>query len=78
MLDAGVLSHVEIAREAGVSKNTVSDVATGERRAVTLVRPLLSNGETFLSQPIRCSVCGAMISVIPCRACAACREKNRV
>lgn len=78
MLAAGMLSHAEIAREAGVSPNTVSDVATGKRAAITLARPILNDGETFLPKPIRCSVCRATISVIPCRACSATREKNLV
>lgn len=78
MLAVGMLTHTEIAREAGVSPNTVTDVATGKRTALTLVQPILSDGETFLPEPIRCSVCRALISVIPCRACSATREKNLV
>ena len=76
MLDVGILNHVEIAREAGVSPNTVSDVANGKRPALTLVHPTLDEGERFLSEPIRCSVCGGLISVVPCRACRVTREKN--
>jgi len=78
MLATGILSHVEIGREAGVSPNTVSDVASGKRRAITLTPPILGDGERFLPEPIRCSVCRATISVIPCRACAATRERELV
>jgi len=78
MLAAGILSHVDIAREAGVSSNTVSDVASGKRKAVTLLPPKINAGERFLAEPIRCGDCGAMISVAPCRACLAELEKNSV
>lgn len=71
MLAVGILRHGEIAREAGVSANLVADVAAGRRRAVTLSRPLLDDGERFLPSPIRCSGCGASISVLPCRTCRA-------
>ena len=74
MLDVGILGYAEIAREAGVSTNTVGDVARGKRQAVTLSRPVLAKGEQFLAQPIRCGVCRALISVVPCRACNARRE----
>ena len=76
MLAAGVLKHSEIAREAGVSANTVSDVATGKRKAVTTKRLQTDEGEQFLPEPIRCGDCGALISVAPCRACIATREKT--
>ena len=69
MLEVGILGYAEIAREAGVSTNTVGDVARGKRQAVTLLRPVLAKGEQFLAQPIRCGVCLASISVVPCRAC---------
>ncbi len=76
MLAPGHLSHAEIAREVGVSTSTVDAVATGRRQAITLRRPVLDEGETFLPRPIRCSVCRALISVIPCRACRAERERQ--
>jgi hypothetical protein len=77
MLAVGILRHVEIAREAGVSPNTVSDVACGKRKALTLARPHLDTGERFVSEPMRCGHCHAMISVMPCRACRATCGKNR-
>jgi hypothetical protein len=70
MLEVRMLPHAEIARQAGVSASTVNDVAKGKRQAVTLIRPLLNQGERFLSRPIRCPDCRAMVSVMPCRACA--------
>ena len=57
MLAAGILKHSEIAREAGVSANTVSDVATGKRKAVTTKRLQTDEGEQFLPEPIRCGDC---------------------
>jgi len=74
MLGAGMLPHAEIAREAGVSTNMVSDVAAGRRQAVTMGRPPLADDERFLAEPIRCSVCRAKISIVPCRACRTRRE----
>jgi hypothetical protein len=65
-----------IAREAGVSPNTVTDVACGRRVAITLAKPILNDGERFLPDSIRCSGCHAMISVAPCRACRAKRESE--
>ena len=76
MLAVRILSHVEIAREAGVSPNTVTDVASGKRQAVTLSRPQRDEEEQFLREPIRCEQCRALISVVPCRACRATSEKD--
>jgi hypothetical protein len=78
MLATGILSHVQIAREAGVSVNTVSDVVTGKRKAVTTKQLNPCRGEQFLPEPIRCGQCGAMVSIMPCRACQARRQKNSV
>ena len=74
MLAVGMLTHVQIAREAGVSPNTVTDVASGNRPAVAVWSPCLRRGERFVPEAIRCSVCRAMISVVPCRACEATRH----
>jgi hypothetical protein len=74
MLNINWLNHKEIAREAGVSTNFVAEVASGKRDAVTLLRPVLNKGERFLPRPIRCPVCRARISVVPCRACRTRRE----
>lgn len=69
MLDVGILSRVEIGRLAGVSHSTVINVAHGERLPVSTWVPYLQPDERFLEEPIRCSVCGGLISVVPCRAC---------
>jgi DNA-binding CsgD family transcriptional regulator len=74
MLAAGVLRQGEIAREVGISSNMVAEVAHGKRLPVSTWRPYLQEGERFLPAPIRCSVCRANISVVPCRACQARRE----
>ena len=76
MLAVGILGHKAIAREAGVSPNMVTDVANGKRKAVTLSRPQLDEEEQFVREPIRCDQCGALISVVPCRACCARQERD--
>jgi hypothetical protein len=78
MLRVGILQYQEIAREAGVSSNFVACVARGQRTAIDTSRPPLSPGERFLPVPIRCSVCAALLSIGPCRACAARRQRNSV
>ena len=70
-------SHRETAREADVSANAVGDVASGKGLAVTLAPPILSDGEEFLPEPIRCPVCRARISAVPCRACGARRGAGK-
>lgn len=76
MLQVGMLCRWQIAREAGVSLNIVEEVATGRRLPVTTGRPVVFKdlGERFLEEPVRCSDCGAMISIAPCRACRALRS----
>ena len=73
MLQVNLLSRRQIAREAGVSLSTVEDVTAGRRMPVSTERPIVFKdlGERFLERPIRCSDCGAMISIVPCRACRA-------
>jgi DNA-directed RNA polymerase subunit N (RpoN/RPB10) len=74
MLDVGLLYHKEIAREAGVSANFVTLVATGKRLPLDTARPPLADDECFLKMPVRCSTCGRRISIVPCRACRAVDE----
>ena len=69
MLAVGRLRQKEIARETGISTDLVSEVACGKRPATTLRRRKVSEGELFLTEPIRCGGCGALVSVVPCRAC---------
>jgi len=76
MLAVGWLSHVRIAREAGVSANFVTQVAKGKRLPVATTRPALDEGERFLPEPIRCSGCRRRIAVVPCRICKALRRKH--
>lgn len=73
MLQASVLTRREIAHEARVSLDTVEDVAMGRRIAMSTRRPIIFKdlGERFLERPVRCSHCGAMISIAPCRVCRA-------
>jgi len=78
MLEVGWLRHKEIAREAAVCTDFVSDVASGKRAAITLSRPHLADGEEFLPRPIRCPTCRARISVVPCRACRARQGTGRM
>ena len=76
MLAVGWLNHIQIAREAGVSPNFVSQVATGKRLVMATTRPPLDHGERFLPKTIRCSGCRRRILVVPCRICRALRQKN--
>lgn len=78
MLDVGILRHKEIAREAHVSANFVTMVAQGERIPLDTSRPPLLPEERFLKVPIRCSLCGRRLSIVPCRACQAMRETNSI
>jgi len=78
MIDIGWLNHTQIAREAGVSLNFVTKVAQGERPPISTERPVLDKGERFLPAPIRCSVCRARISIVPCRACRTQRARRGV
>ena len=73
MLQVSVLTRREIAREASVSLDTVEDVAMGRRIALSTRKPIIFKdlGERFLERPVRCSHCGAMLSIAPCRACRA-------
>jgi len=76
MLEVGWLGHGEIAREAGVSLGMVTAVARGQRVAITQGKPPLEEGERFLEKPIRCSVCKALLTVVPCRVCRTRREAD--
>jgi DNA-directed RNA polymerase subunit N (RpoN/RPB10) len=69
MLDVGWLNHTQIAREVGVVPAIVTQVAQGGRDAIDLTEPPLQDGERFVPKPVRCSGCGALLSVLPCRAC---------
>jgi hypothetical protein len=71
MVAVGFLNHREIAREAGVSINFVTQIADGDRTAVSTLRPVLSDGEQIVPESARCGGCGRTIYVVPCRACRA-------
>jgi hypothetical protein len=53
MLAGGWLRHLQIAREAGVSGNTVSEVAQGRRPISTMRYMELGEGEVFLPEALR-------------------------
>ena len=69
MLKVGWFNHEQIAREACVSANTVTEVARGRRPISTLRYMEINEGELFVSEPVRCKLCGSQLSVLPCRAC---------
>jgi hypothetical protein len=69
MLAVGMLNYRQIAREAGVSLNFVIQIANGERLPISTLRPVLSEGERFAPESVRCGGCGRQIYVVPCRAC---------
>jgi hypothetical protein len=76
LLDAHWLDFGEIAREVGVCQPIVEDVAAGKRPAITTERPFTFDdlAERFVEETIRCSVCGATLNIVPCRACRTRRE----
>lgn len=76
MLQVDMLTRRQIAREAGVSLNVVEDVVAGRRPPISTERPIIFKdlGERFLERPLRCSRCGVLISISPCRACRALRS----
>lgn len=76
MLAVGMLNYSQIAREAGVSLNFVIQIANGDRTAVSTLRPVLSDGERFVRESVRCGGCGRKIYVVPCRACRALIRKH--
>ena len=53
MLQAGLLTQAEIAREAGVSDTIVGEVARGRRPPVTRLRPPLRAGERFRASQVQ-------------------------
>jgi hypothetical protein len=71
MLAIGFLNHRQIAREVGVSMSVVTQIANGERTAVSTLRAVLSDGERFVPESVRCGECGRKVYVLPCRACRA-------
>lgn len=71
MLAVGMLNAEEIGREVGVGADTVLRIANGQRPPITLLSVPLCDGEEFLPVPIRCQGCGGLVSVTPCRLCAA-------
>jgi hypothetical protein len=76
MLDVHILPQPQIAIETGVSTRLVERISTGRRLPGSTERPFIFKdlGEESLKQPIRCKECGAMISIVPCRACRALRS----
>ena len=79
MLNAGILNHNQIAREAGVSRIVVEKIANGERLAIRASKALVFDdlGERCLEESIRCGGCGATIWIVPCRTCRARRSSSR-
>ena len=69
MLGVGWLGHEQVAREAGVSPNTVSEIALGRRPVSTARSKKSPKGQLILRDPIRCRHCGALIHIVPCQAC---------
>lgn len=72
MLAVGWLTSTEIARETGVSNHLVATVAHGTR---CIQRLRVGPGERYAPEGERCPTCGALLAIVPCRACAI-REKS--
>ena len=73
MLQVNMLPQRQIAVEAGVSRRMIERIVAGERVPISSEHPFVFEdlGEHFLNRPVRCDQCGAMISIVPCRACRA-------
>ena len=69
MLAVGWLEQEQVAREAGVSPNTVSEVALGRRPVSTARYRQSPKGQLVLRDPIRCDYCGALVYIVPCQVC---------
>ena len=76
MLQVNMLPQRQIAVETGVSTRIVEMVAAGKRLPISTERPFVFKdlGERFVEEPFRCTHCGAMLSIVPCRACRALRS----
>ena len=76
MLQVKMLSQRQIGRETDVSTRIVEMVAAGKRLPVSTERPFIFKdlGERFVEKRVRCTDCGAMLSIVPCRACRALRS----
>ncbi len=76
MLEVNILVQRQIAIETGVSLRIVEMVAAGVRPPRSTEKPFVFKDldEQFLEVPIRCNECGAMISIVPCRACRTLRS----
>jgi hypothetical protein len=77
MLEVGMLSQKEIAREVGTSMFLVKKIALQQRVAVSTDKPhvFADLGERFHESPPRCGVCGTKIEITPCRICRARKRK---
>jgi transcriptional regulator with XRE-family HTH domain len=69
MLAVGWLEQEQVAREAGVSPNTVSEIALGRRPYFAARYRKSPKGQLILRDPIRCLGCGALVNIVPCQAC---------
>lgn len=70
-----LVSDTEIAERLGLSRRTVRLEREGLLAAdggESLCH--LAAGETYASRPIRCTGCGGLVRVLPCRLCR-CRER---
>jgi len=76
MLALNWYHNSEIGLAARVSHDIVGAVKAGRRKAVNQARPVLSEGERFIPETIRCPTCGYRVEILPCRICAATREKS--
>jgi len=75
MLAVGRLTYSEIAREAGVSLNLVRSIASGKYKPSSYTLGyFVFEGERYLPEPIRCSGCRQLVSILPCRVCRVRRE----
>ena len=70
LLDEGELSQRKIARQVGVSRATVGDIASGKRALFGRDDSTAGDEECLPQEFARCPSCGARV-LLPCVACAA-------
>jgi hypothetical protein len=76
LLDAGTLSQRQIAEHTGVSRGTVSAIASGKRGMFGHETSSTATISDPLSPPERCGGCGALV-VMPCVLCRARAYRDR-
>ena len=65
----GKMTVRRIADEVGISTGNVCNIHNGKFRTETNRDLELAPGEKYCEHPVRCSQCGSLNHVLPCRTC---------